>query len=180
MSKHDLFGLVLIGGKSSRMGADKSLISYHDVTQRDHAFHLLEKHCEKVFLSCNPAQKTDINLPYIEDQLCEGPLTGIIAAHEAFPDVSWLVIACDMPYLDDQLLNQLISMRVTHKAATCFKKSLIEPLCAIWENSCFSDLTAYYKSGQKSPKTFLDTRDVKVIELSDDEGEKLRNINSSN
>ncbi|UII26564.1 molybdenum cofactor guanylyltransferase [Fulvivirga maritima] len=172
-----LYGLVLIGGKSSRMGTDKSLIRYHDVTQRAYVHQLLSQYCSKVFLSCNPSQRKELALPYIEDNQCEGPITGLLSAHEAYPDASWLIMACDMPYVDSTLLNILLQQRDNSKLATCFYLDNIEPLCAIWEASSFPLLKEYYQSGKRSPRRFLEGQDVKVITPSKDDKFKLRNIN---
>ncbi|NNE77041.1 MAG: NTP transferase domain-containing protein, partial [Pricia sp.] len=46
-----IYGLVLAGGKSSRMGKDKGLIPYHGMPQREYLYHLLGRVCDKTFLS---------------------------------------------------------------------------------------------------------------------------------
>ena len=52
-----LFGLVLSGGKSTRMGTDKGLIEYHGLPQREHLYHLLSKVCERTFISLRREQE---------------------------------------------------------------------------------------------------------------------------
>ncbi|MBL3657480.1 molybdenum cofactor guanylyltransferase [Fulvivirga sediminis] len=173
----DLYGLVLIGGKSSRMGTDKSMLQYHKVTQREYSYQLLSKYCSRVFLSCNPTQQDSLALPHIVDTHCEGPMTGILSAHEEYPQASWLVLACDMPYVDIDILNQLLLHRDDSSIATCFYKERIEPLCAIWEASCFPSFKKYHRSGNRSPRRFLEENKIKALFPTESEKKKLRNIN---
>ena len=51
-----LYGLVLAGGRSTRMGQDKSLISYHGKAQREYMADLLGQWCSRTFISCRGDQ----------------------------------------------------------------------------------------------------------------------------
>ncbi len=64
-----LYGLVLCGGNSSRMGRDKSKITYHLKEQKYHVFDLLKELSDKVFISCNHDQSREEkdNYSFIED-----------------------------------------------------------------------------------------------------------------
>ena len=76
-----LYGLVLAGGKSLRMGTDKSLLNYHGKSQREVMFDMLSGYCSVVYLSVNQNQNT--YLPHIIDETeAAGPLGGIVSAFE--------------------------------------------------------------------------------------------------
>jgi molybdopterin-guanine dinucleotide biosynthesis protein A len=173
---NQLFGLVLIGGKSARMGTDKSLIVYHNDPQYLHVYKLLSKYCSKVFVSCNKEQYENLNkeLPCILDELNdEGPLTGIKTAFTSFT-TSWLVAPCDMPFIDDKSIEGLIHNRASGYEAVCYKNKsgFINPLFGVWEISCSKLLKSY--SGD-SPRSFFETLNLKTILL--DEKRSL-NVNS--
>ena len=55
-----LYGLVLSGGKSTRMGTDKGLITYHGIPQREYIYKLLEEVCDATFLSIRDDQAATI------------------------------------------------------------------------------------------------------------------------
>ncbi|MGB0991472.1 MAG: NTP transferase domain-containing protein [Akkermansiaceae bacterium] len=151
-----LKGLLLVGGKSSRMGSDKAELVLRDgVTQRERGMKLLESICDKVFVSC----ADDEGEGSIADAFGNiGPLGAIASAQQEDPDSAWLVLACDLPLLETKHLTALIKGRDTGKAATCFTSAtdgLPEPLCSIWEPSSVQDVSAAVQSGKRCPRSVL-------------------------
>lgn len=159
----ELFGLVLAGGKSTRMGKDKAAIVYSDKPQYQHAFELLEKVCGRVFISSRADQGGSAfeKYPQIHDRpeyQGKGPLSGILSAMHAYPDVSWLVLACDLPFVTIETLNYLITNRSRKAAATAYKSQidgLPEPLCAIWEAGHLDSIAGSFSQGIMCPRKIL-------------------------
>lgn len=170
MSFSKLYGLVLSGGKSTRMGTDKGLIPYHGIPQREYLYTLLQQVCEQTYMSIRPEQAAefsdDKNL-VLDQNLYKGPYNGLLSAHAHNPDVAWLVLACDLPLMDRQALEELILNRDPKKNATAFatkESTLPEPLCAIWEPQGLKQSVAYMNSGVGScPRKFLINSDVKLV-----------------
>ncbi len=165
-----LYGLVLSGGKSTRMGEDKGLITYHDAPQREHLYHLLSEVCEQTFLSIRTDQKESISEDYktiIDTDEFRGPYNGLLSAHIKYPKVAWLVLACDLPLMDKQALEELIAARDISKIATAFadvENPLPEPLCAIWEPQALEESVAYLQAGNGTcPRKFLINADVHLV-----------------
>ncbi|NJB69866.1 molybdopterin-guanine dinucleotide biosynthesis protein A [Saonia flava] len=178
-----LYGLVLSGGKSTRMGEDKGAIKYHGIPQREYLYNLLSEVCDKTFISIRSDQKVELSrpLPFIEDlNEYKGPYNGILSAHKAYPEVAWLVIACDIPLLDIKSLKQLISNRLENKNATAFatkKSSLPEPLAAIWEPKGLIESIEHLKNGTSTcPRKFLINSEIAIVYPDSDE--VLINANS--
>ncbi|MBA6314981.1 molybdenum cofactor guanylyltransferase [Cellulophaga baltica] len=178
-----LYGLVLSGGKSTRMGTDKGLIAYHGIPQRDYIYKLLEEVCDATFLSIREDQAATIpeNFQIITDENeFKGPFNGILSAHKKYPKVAWLVLACDLPLIDVKALKELIQARDTTKLATSFalkENPLPEPLCALWEAEGLKAAVDYMNSGEGScPRKFLIRNDVALVFPSDEK--VLLNANS--
>src|SRR5262249_14479334 len=135
-----IYALVLAGGRSTRMQRDKAALKYHGRTQLEWAVSLLQPYVQRVFVSVRADQTTD-PLRARFDQIVDkhhdlGPITGIVAAQEKYPNVAWLVVACDLPFLDHGTLSTLLAARQTQRLATAYRSShdvLPEPLCAIYE-----------------------------------------------
>lgn len=177
-----LYGLVLAGGKSVRMGADKGLINYHGQPQRDHAAQLLTGFCEKVFLSVRPDQTGDLDSPFpaISDTfLGLGPLGAILSAFREHPDAAWLVIACDLPMLNAETLQLLTEQRHTGLMATAFNSPvnhLPEPLIAIWEPRSYPVLLQFLAQGYACPRKALINSPIRLLEAPD--AQALLNVNT--
>ena len=174
-------GLLLVGGKSRRMGRDKGKLSYRGVSQRMYAYALLEAVCGKVFFSCNPAQEEGLkNFPFITDQYPnQGPLGGILSAFERYPKTSFMVLACDMPNIDVHTLRRLLAERKPASEASVLQHpqtGQLEPLCAIWEASCLTDLKRYWDGGGRKLIDLLGTLEVATILI--ENPQILENVNT--
>lgn len=169
-SNAKLYGLVLSGGKSTRMGTDKGLIEYHGVPQREHLYQLLTQVCEETFMSIRTEQEAEIPSEYqtiVDLDEYRGPYNGLLSAHKKHPEAAWLVLACDLPLMDVEALRELITERDHSKQATAFalrENPLPEPLCAIWEPHAFQDSLVYLESGVGTcPRKFLINHDTKLV-----------------
>ena len=165
-----IYGLVLSGGKSTRMGTDKGLIKYHDVPQREHLYAVLNQVCENTFISIREEQQSEFpnEMAVITDlNEFKGPYNGLLSAHEKYPEVAWLVLACDLPLMDLKALQELIAARDPENLATAFAlkgNPLPEPLCAIWEPAALKRSRAYLEEGNGScPRKFLINNKVKLV-----------------
>jgi len=171
-------GLVLAGGKSVRMGTDKGLLEFYGKSQRNYAIELLEKLNIKTFLSVRKEQNIkDINT--IEDVfLGLGPFGAICSAFQQNPNTAWLVIATDLPFVDEKIIELLLNNRNPSKIATAIKgkgKEFPEPLITIWEPKAYPVLLNYLAQGISCPRKVLINSEVELIEVDD---EFIRNINT--
>ena len=179
-----LYGLVLAGGKSLRMGYDKGSIDWHGREQKYYMADMLQGICDEVFISCREGQQDEINTVYntlADNYEGAGPIIGILSAFKAYPGAAWLVTACDLPLLDTQTLQYLIQHRDTTKIATTFASpfdSLPEPLITIWEPHSYNILQAYYADNFKCPRKLLIRNEEKVKILTPPNPDALMNANT--
>jgi molybdopterin-guanine dinucleotide biosynthesis protein A len=164
-------GLILAGGSSSRMHRDKATLPYRGKSQLDRTFELARRHVPEVFVSVRATQTADparAQHPMIVDSVTgEGPIVGIRSALAAHPQVAWLVLACDLPFLSDAALAQLLRERDAERLATAYRSAhdgLPEPLCAIWERAAAPALAAYQDDGGRCPRKFLIRHTVRLLE----------------
>ncbi|QNL23170.1 NTP transferase domain-containing protein [Hyphobacterium sp. CCMP332] len=166
-----LKGLVLAGGKSLRMGKDKTKIDYHGKPQNEYIYELISGFCEETYLSV--AQKSDSKLPQIEDKITGlGPYSGIVSAFIHDPNAAWLVLATDIPLLNKETINQLVGNRNTSKYATCFhnpETNFPEPLITIWEPRSYPRLLNFLSLGFSCPRKALINSDVEELEIENKE-----------
>jgi molybdenum cofactor guanylyltransferase len=167
-----LYGLVLAGGRSTRMGRDKAALPYGDQTpQLERAVALLGKHVQRVFVSVRADQADDplrARFAQIKDRHENiGPIAGLLAAQAQHPQAAWLVLACDLPLLDDASLTHLVGARAVARAATAYRSShdgLPEPLCAIYEPRSREAVSAWVAAGEQCPRRFLNSTDTTLLD----------------
>ncbi|HTV49846.1 MAG TPA: NTP transferase domain-containing protein [Steroidobacteraceae bacterium] len=178
-----VYGLVLAGGRSTRMQRDKAVLSYHGTSQLERAMQLLEGLVARSFVSVRADQVDDpvrARFAQIVDRgASQGPITGILAAQQAYPQAAWLVLACDLPFLTRATLERLLRERRAERQATAYRSShdgLPEPLCAVYEPASAVALAAYVSSGRQCPRKFLLQADAALLEPSDPRA--LDNVNT--
>ncbi|WP_309397089.1 NTP transferase domain-containing protein [Cerasicoccus maritimus] len=156
--QENLYGLVLAGGRSRRLGRDKATLVYKGQLQLDRSIGMLKRYCEQVFISVRDDQDYTVGAEPIIDRMGEiGPLGGILSAFFYHRDKDWLVLGVDMPFINVFTIKEIIAARDKEKLATCFKtpSGEPEPLCTIYENKFKASLLNAAKSGERSPKRIL-------------------------
>ncbi|HKK76650.1 MAG TPA: NTP transferase domain-containing protein [Saprospiraceae bacterium] len=174
-----LYGLVLAGGKSQRMGQDKGAMEYHGKPQREYMADLLNDICEQVYVSVRPEQNIESNHHQLSDTfLGLGPLGGLLSAFREKPDAAWLVVACDLPLLDKAAIEELVAARNPSSIATAFNSPVNEfpePLIAIWEPRAYRVGLAFLAQGYSCPRKVLINSEVSLIDAQ--RPETLMNVN---
>lgn len=163
-----LYGLIMTGGRSSRMNQDKSLLEYYNKKQYQYLYEQLENLCSAVFISCRKEQSENYDsCPQIYDKYLDmGPIGGILSAMTEEPDASWLVIACDLPFIDQVSLSYLLENRNPFKYATAFQSSydsFPEPLCTIYEPKSKLRLSQFLGLNYQCPRKALINSRIELI-----------------
>lgn len=161
--KKELYGLVICGGQSSRMGTDKSLIDYHGKPQRYYVYEMLEWICDKVFISCNTTQKESITEPYkalsdLPQYENIGPMAGLLTAFNYYPDRDFLVVGCDYPYITTKDLKEFTRSVNQEKIASAFynhEHGMYEPLLALYSQKSKNEILRMYDKSEFSLQHFL-------------------------
>ena len=177
-----LNALILAGGQSIRMGKDKASLQYQKSNQALHLKTLLNPFCENVYLSRNPEQAplgfpTEFCLPDVFQNM--GPVSGILSAFRFNLNSAWLVVACDLPYLDESTLENLIQQRKSQKFATCYLDSagkFPEPLCTIFEPKFYGKALQFLAQGYACPRKALLNTEIAL--LGNPPSKALHNVNT--
>ena len=169
-----LNGLVLAGGRSSRLGTDKATLKWHGIPQWQYLADLISNPCETVCISW----RTDSgNYEHISDSIENiGPIGGIHSAFLKTPDRPWLVLACDMPFIDLETIQKLVS-GIDSSYSVIYgynkEKDQKEPAIAVWMPDSAQQIELNIAQGNYQLQNML--KDGKPILLSE---EKLFNVNT--
>ena len=177
-------GVVLAGGKSSRMGRDKALISVEGRTLLERAVTLLRPHVREILVIGDPLKYSTAQGQVVPDlQPGLGPLGGVVTALKQARYVRLLVIACDMPNINDRLLMRLkTALDEGHDAAVPRRQGLIEPLAAAYHKRSIDSFEGALKQGELKMSDALALLRTAWLEITPGEDgwapDLFRNINA--
>lgn len=165
------------------MGRDKGNLALFGDPQAIVAWRMLDRACERAFVSVRPGQADTEpyrGLPHIvdDDRAARGPAAGLLAAWKHYGDVAWLLLAADMPFVDEAMLHMLIGNRDTAALATAFRhrEGRPEPLCTIWEPGAHAVVRRRERAGERSLSGLLAASPVRWVDPQD--ATRLASVNT--
>jgi FdhD protein len=158
-------GVILAGGRSSRMGSNKALLPYRGGRFIE-AIHrqLAEIFAEVLVVTNNPEQYEFLPCRKVPDIFVgAGSLAGIHSglSHSANPAI--FVVACDMPYLNSGLIRNLAEQADPHGVVIPEGPDGLEPLHAVYGKGCLEAMESSLKRGEKRIVSFFPEVEVKRI-----------------
>ncbi len=178
-------GVILAGGESRRMGSDKSLLPLDGERFIDRSYQLLASLFEEVLIVTN-SPEIYAGIPCNKVPDCypgRGALAGIHAGlyHADQPQI--FVVACDMPFLQPDLIRYLCHDARRTDVHIPRNDSGLEPLHACYAKNCLPAMAAVLESSSRRIIDFFPA--VRVAEVPaeswqryDPEGLSFRNINT--
>lgn len=178
-----VWGCILIGGKSARMGTPKHLLQREGITWLELILSRLMERTENVVISGDgPIPESLREIPVVKDDPgIRGPLAGIISVFRSYPDVSWVVTACDMPDINNQALDWLLGQRDNGVKAILPDlngNGLVEPLLAYYDRSCHDLLEQKVSEGEMRPGGLVGHAGVRTPLVPFDLHSSWKNYNS--
>ena len=165
------------------MGQDKALLSRGVQSQLAYIVRLLQEHVLRVFVSARAEQHDETERARFEQIIDRyqdmGPVAGILSAMDEYPDVDWLVVACDLPNVDARTISLLLDKRSKSQPFTAFASShngLPEPLCAVYMARSADIVRGFVAEGIHCPRKMLIRSDTLLLEQPDPMA--LTNINT--
>lgn len=184
LRKKAVWACILIGGKSSRMGRPKHLIQDKaGQTWLERLVKLIEPHVAGIVLSGKGEVPESLgSLTRIPDiPGVQGPLTGIVSAMRGRPEVSWLLLACDMPHITDKAVRWLLAnaaLGVWASLPTITGGRTVEPLFARYEPQSRSYFESLCALGELRIGRIADFSKVKILPVPEGLHPAWSNINT--
>ena len=176
-----LSAIVLAGGQSSRMGRDKALIAPEGVPLLKQVYEIAVKCASPVYVVTPwPERYQDIlpnscrfirEVPLPNETEPHGPLVGL-AQGLAQVQTQWvLVLACDLPRLQVEVLQSWIGLLgdVKDDAIALLPRDVKgwQPLCGFYRHSCLPALQDFINQGGRSFQRWLSQHPVQEVPVSD-------------
>lgn len=179
-------GVVLAGGRSSRMGADKTTVRLAGTMLVDIAVARLAPQVAQIAVSANvplPAVAAR-GVAVLGDTLpdYQGPLAGVLEAMEwarAQGADYVATVPVDSPFFPNDYVAQLAKRARAQKTPVARSAGRLHPTCALWPTSAAESLRAFLAIGQsRRVVDFLARLDMVEVDFPDDGGDPFFNINT--
>jgi len=159
-------GIILAGGKSSRYGMNKALVEINGVRLIERVFRVMESIFEHLIIITNtPHDYAYLKLPMYEDLIKGlGPLGGILTGLDAISNDAGFVVACDMPFLNADLVRYMVDMRDNYYAVVPKITWKIEALHALYDKRCLPAIRELIESQEFQAIKFFDMIRVRYVE----------------
>lgn len=182
-NKMEATAIIMAGGKSARMGQDKSMLSINGEPVVKHIFEQLRPHFGQVLVSSDDVSKYSfLGVEIIPDRVAgKGPLMGIASALRASTNELNFVIACDIPEVDIGFVRQMIRESKGFDAVVPQSgPSQYEPLFAVYKKSILDVIDSALASGITKIIVPLEDCNVKYIDISQAKVKVFKNLNTMN
>ncbi len=139
---YDIPCIIFAGGKSSRMGEDKSLLPFAAFsTLAEYQHSRLSKIFKNVYISTKESRKFNFPAKFILDNTQEiyAPTTGFVAAFRQLKAEKIFVISVDAPFVNKNEIDTIVLADKQNDDATVAKTNAgLQPLCGIYHRSLLS------------------------------------------
>lgn len=178
--------LILAGGKSSRMGTDKALVNYQGKPMLQRVYQVAAECTEQVYILTPWKERyqnilsPDCNY-LIENQPGKGPVNGLSEGLEQIYADWILLLACDLPLLDVEIIqswiNKLSQLPISTLALVPRRADIWEPMCGFYRKEVKTELDIFFKLGKRSFQELLWSIEVEALEVDDETDLMLLNCN---
>lgn len=159
-------GVILAGGKSSRLGRNKSFIKIDGIALIERVVTAISSVFEHRLLITNtPEEYAHLGLPMVQDLIKGiGPLGGVYTGLSTISDDAGFFVACDMPYLSPALVRHIAELRSGYDAVVPRIGSMVEPLHSLYARSSIAPLKEIIDSGRRQILELFPRIKVRYVE----------------
>lgn len=173
-------GVILAGGKSSRMGTDKGLVDYMEKPMITYGINLLQPICNDVMIISNQEGYEKFGFPVYKDRVeSVGPLSGIYTALLKSKHKVSIILSCDTPNVNRAILLCLLRHIDSYDCCVARYNDRVHPLCGVYKKSTRSIFLEDIKNGHYKLTETVGKLNCKEVDLSNFPEKIFKNINYS-
>nr|WP_262897375.1 molybdenum cofactor guanylyltransferase [Salegentibacter sp. BDJ18] len=171
---------VLAGGKSSRMGRDKGLVSLNKDPMIAHVLRELETLKIPTKIIANNSAYKKFKLPVYSDVIADkGPMGGLLTAMENTRAEMVLLIACDMPFITANAIERLLNNADKEQIITSISNQKINPLFSVYPVILKEKIKKSITEGELKMTDFILKNPHVLLPFEDEKSGKIfNNINT--
>ncbi|WP_100614765.1 molybdenum cofactor guanylyltransferase [Confluentibacter citreus] len=178
--KKNITGIILSGGKSSRMGTDKGFLLFNGKSFMQHSIDALKPFVESIMIVSNNKDYDIFGLKRIDDAIENaGPLAGIYSGLKESKTDYNLVLSCDIPLINSNILQKLIDAIDDDSGIIQIEsQGKAMPLIALYKKQCEPIFLKLLNEGELRLQYAVNQCNVKNVVLNEEETCFTQNINT--
>lgn len=180
INKTNITGIILSGGKSSRMGTDKGFLKLNGKTFIEASIDALKPLVSKIIIISNNAAYDVFKFKRIEDEIeNSGPLAGVYTGLKHSITEYNLILSCDIPLINTEVLKLLIeAIDDTSEVIQIENNDKTSPLIALYKSSCANTFYKLLSEGERRLRYAVNQCQVKHVKLNSETSIYTSNINT--
>jgi molybdopterin-guanine dinucleotide biosynthesis protein A len=146
--KINISGFILAGGRSSRMGTDKALLPFQEKPLLKHMINLIEPICDIVVISGQNSGYSNFGVEIVPDLYTQcGPIAGIYSSLKHSVSDWNLLVSVDVPFINEELLQYLISETGDYDCVVPKHRLGVEPLIGLYRRRILPEVEGMIEQG---------------------------------
>lgn len=180
IDKKNITGIILAGGKSSRMGSDKGLLKMENITFVERVIEAIKPLVDEIVIVSNNSDYDQFGYLRIEDEIEDsGPLAGLYSGLKHSNSEFNIVLSCDIPMIKTEVLQKLIESDFENYEVTqieCNLKTM--PLIAIYKKDCLNTCLKLLEQGERRLRYAVNQMNTNTIKIASNYESMVKNVNT--
>lgn len=171
--------IILAGGKSSRMGVDKGLMTFRGKAMVEHVINVVKPLVTAIMVVSNNNEYEQFGYPVYKDIIKDkGPIAGIYTGLKHSQTTKNIVLSCDVPFINEAVLKLLINNCEDVDVVIPENDSRTHQLIGVYDKSCVSTFKTELDMDQLKLKLAIKKLNCKVVDANHIDAKFFNNINS--
>jgi len=160
----NITGVILAGGKSSRMGTNKALLKINGKSLIEQIAELLKSLFPDVVVITNsPEEYAFLNLPLFQDVYkLRGPMGGIHSALFNSVTENIFIVPCDAPFINKEIIEKIISTSSQYKIKICHAAGFLQPLTGVYSKEHLNEFETWLRGDKSDHETVAEIKQCKI------------------
>jgi molybdenum cofactor guanylyltransferase len=166
INRTQITGIILCGGKSSRIGKNKALLKLGPFNLLEHSILTLKPFCEDIIVSANFNEFGSIQCQQIKDVYPGiGPISGIYSALLKSKTIHNIIISCDMPFISFEVISYIIENSENSDIVLPEVEGHIQSLTGYFNKSILPGIEEEIKNSHFKPIQMFKSMNLKVLKI---------------
>lgn len=161
-------GIILAGGKSSRMGQDKGLMQLNGIPMISHVIEKMKEAGinEILIVTNSPSDYQQFGYKTVEDEIKDqGPIAGIYSGLMASKNQNNVILSCDVPFLNQLVLRELMKQHNQAEITITQFEGRLHPLIGIYSRNLIDSAKEHISDGILKMELFIADNNGQIIDL---------------